>query len=107
MKVSFAFALLIFAITIQAQSASYSVECPKPDSCFLREISTGPVTAQDPRPQTVTSYRLFRSAAEFEKIVSDIRAAGAKKLEEGMKIVEEARGINAIADKIQAAWPKK
>lgn len=107
MKFLSTFLFSIIAFFAQAQSATYSVECPKPDSCFLKEVSSGAPTAQDPRPQTVTSYKFFRSVSEFDQIVSAIRAASAKKMEEGMKLVDEARGINTVADKIQAARPKQ
>ena len=66
-----AFALLFSGL--QAQTLDYSIECPKPDSCFLREISTAAPTAQEPRPQTTISNRLFRSWADLDAVIELVR----------------------------------
>lgn len=101
---TFLFSIITFFA--QAQSASYSIECPKPDSCFLKETSIGLATAQDPRPQTVVSYRLFRSPAELDGIVAAIRKQAADQLAKGTELINQANTMNGVADKIKAAWPK-
>jgi len=103
------FATLIFiAIAFSASAQSYSVECPKPDSCFLKEISVGPVSAQNPRPQTVVSYTYFRGPEELQKIVDSVRKQAAEQLEKGMQIVNTANSMNAAAKEIEALLrPKK
>ncbi len=101
----FAFVIFGFLPPAAAQVAQYSVECPKPDSCFLKEVTTAAATAQEPRPQTVTAWRLFRSQQEFDMIVASVRKQAADELSKGMEIVDRARALSAIADKIEAARP--
>lgn len=107
MKFVFAIALLFASLAVKSQSVVYSVECPKPDSCFLKEVSTGASTTQEPRPQAITSWRFFRTLEEYDAIVSDIRKQAAEELKNGMEQVDKARGMNAVADKIDAVRPKQ
>lgn len=102
------FATLIFlAIALSASSQTYSVECPKPDSCFLRELSVGPSNAQNPRPQTVVSYTFFRGPEDLQRIVDAVRKQASEQLEKGMQIVNQANAMNAAAKEIEALKPKK
>jgi len=94
------FALLLTAA--QAQSA-YTVDCPKQDSCFLVEISTGPTIKGEPRPSVTINYRFFRTKEEFDAIVSAIREQANKEISNG---VDRNRFMLEVADKIKAAWPK-
>jgi len=95
------FALLAF-FTAQAQSA-YTVDCPKQDSCFLVEISTGPTIKGEPRPSVTINYRFFRSKEEFDAIVNAIKEQANKEISNG---VDRNRFMLDVADRIKAAWPK-
>jgi len=95
------FALLAF-LTAQAQS-NYTVDCPKQDSCFLVEISTGPIVKGEPRPSVTINYRFFRTKEEFDGIVNAIREQANKEISAG---VDRNRFMLDVADKIKAAWPK-
>lgn len=99
-------ALLFISLFAQAQ-ATYSVDCPKPDSCFLKEVSTGVPSANEPRPQAVTSYKFFRTAVDFDAITQGIRKQASEELAKGMEQVNRANAMNAVADKIEAVKPKK
>jgi len=99
------FSTLIFSLslfTLSAQSVAYTVECPKQDSCYLVETTVGQATPPM-RPQVTIAYRFFRSDAEFDAIVEQIRRAANAEISAG---VDRSRGMNAIADKIAAAKPK-
>lgn len=106
MKFLFSITLFFLALSIKAQNVSYSVECPKPDSCFLKEVSVGAPTSQEPRPQATTSYRYFKTLEEFDEVVNNIRKQASEELAKGMEIVDRARSMNLIADKIQGVRPK-
>ena len=106
MKFSTVTALLFISLFANAQGAIYSVDCPKPDSCFLKEVSTGQPSANEPRPQTVTSYKFFRTLTDFDAIVSGIRKQASDELAKGMQQVNTANAMNAVADKIEAVKPK-
>lgn len=99
-------ALLFISIFVQAQ-ATYTVDCPKPDSCFLKEVSTGAPSANEPRPGTVISYKFFRTTAEFDAIILGIRKQASDELSKGMEQVNRANAMNAVADKIEAVKPKQ
>lgn len=106
-KVITFFAITFFAFSVSAQSVSYSVECITPDSCFLKEVSLGVPTEQDPRPQSITSYKFFRSIQEFDQIAATIRKQAADETKKAMEILDRARSMNGIADKIEAVRPKE
>ena len=99
------FATLIFSVFALALSAqtTYSIDCPKQDSCFLVETSVAE-TRGEPRPSVTINDRLFRTPQEFDAIIEAIRKAANAEISAG---VDQSRVLNAIADKIQAAWPKK
>ena len=94
--------ILIFG-ALQAQTLDYSIECPKPDSCFLREVSTATPTAQEPRPQSTVSWRLFRSWAEFDGLIELVRKQAREESAKGMELMKKAETMNLVADKIKAA----
>lgn len=93
----------VFALALSAQT-TYTVDCPRPDSCFLVETSIQQATAQNPRPQVTISYRLFRTPQEFDAIIEAIRKAANAEISAG---VDQSRVLNAIADKIQAVKLKQ
>ena len=95
------FALLITGL--QAQTLDYTIDCPKPDSCYLREISTAAPTAQEPRPQTTISNRLFRSWADLDAVIEVIRKQAREEAAKGMELMKKAETMNLVADKIKAA----
>lgn len=97
----------LIAIFSQAQNVSYSVECPKSDSCFLKEVVSSVANDKAPRPQVTTTYTLFRSLDEYDAIIAAIRKQASEDLTKGMDIVDKARMMSAVADKIQAVRPKK
>lgn len=121
MKFSVTIILIFLYSLIYAQSVEYSVECITNDSCFLKEVSTGATSKDEPRAQSTTSYRLFRSLEEYDKIVSGIRQQAGEELKKSMEaatkanqMVSEANNMNAranamnqLADKIQAVRPNK
>jgi hypothetical protein len=94
--------ILIFG-AIQAQTLDYSIDCPKPDSCFLREVSTAAPTAQEPRPQSSVSWRLFRSWADLDAVIELVRKQARDEAAKGMELMKKAETMNLVADKIKAA----
>lgn len=106
-KVFFLAVFATISISISAQSVSYSVECIKPDSCFLKEVSAVRANESEPRAQIVTTYKLFRSLSEFDAIVSAVQKQAADELSKGMEMVKRANEMNAIADKLRAVRPKQ
>ena len=94
--------ILIFG-AIQAQTLDYTIDCPKPDSCYLREISTAAPTAQEPRPQTTISNRLFRSLADLDAVIEAVRKQAREEAAKGMELLRKSETMNAVADKIKAA----
>lgn len=96
-----AFALILSGL--QAQTLDYTIDCPKPDSCFLREISTAAPTAQEPRPQTTISNRLFRSLADLDAVIEAVRKQAREEAAKGMELLRKSETMNAVADKIKAA----
>ena len=92
----------VFSLALSAQSATYSVECPKPDSCFLVETSVAE-TKGEPRPSVTINYRFFRTKSEFDAIITTIKDQANKEISAG---VDRSRFMISVADKIQAAWPK-
>lgn len=103
MKTLYTLLFCFFALALSAQT-TYTVDCPRQDSCFLVETSIQQATAQNPRPQVTISYRLFRTSQEFDAIIDAIRKAANAEISAG---VDQSRALNAIADKIQAVKPKQ
>lgn len=92
-----------FAIALSAQSqTTYSIDCPKQDSCFLVETSVAE-TKGEPRPSVTINYRFFRTKQEFDAIIAAIKDQANKEISAG---VDRSRFMNDVADKIKAAWPK-
>ena len=100
------FFLMLFASFCFAQS-SYSIDCPKPDSCFLKEVTVSATDEANPRPQTVTSYRLFRSQHELDGILSAIRKQADEAFEKSMELLNTSNELRKVANKIEAIRPKK
>ena len=72
-KITITTRLIFLAALISAQSVTYSIEYVRADSFFVKEVSTGAATASEPKPQTQTTYRLFRSIADFDAAIELIR----------------------------------
>jgi len=96
-------ALVLLTTGLQAQTLDYSIDCPKPDSCFLREVSTAAPTAQEPRPQSSVSWRLFKSWAELDAVIEVVRKQAREEAAKGMELLKKSETMNAVADKIKAA----
>lgn len=92
----------VFALALSAQT-TYTVDCPRQDSCFLVETSVAE-TKGEPRPSVTINYRFFRTKQEFDAIITTIKDQANKAISNG---VDQSRFMNGIAEKIQAAWPKK
>lgn len=104
MKLLSTFAFIIYSIALSAQSqTTYTIDCPRQDSCFLVETSVAE-TKGEPRPSVTINYRLFRTKQEFDAIVTAIKDQANKEISAG---VDRSRFMNSVADKIQAAWPPK
>ena len=99
------FATLLFSAFSLALSAqtTYSIDCPKQDSSFLVETSVAE-TKGEPRPSVTINYRFFRTKQEFDAIITTIKDQANKEISAG---VDRSRFMISVADKIQAAWPKK
>lgn len=102
MKTLYTLLFCFFALALSAQT-TYTVDCPKQDSCFLVETSVAE-TKGEPRPSVTINYRFFRTKSEFDAIIATIKDQANKAISNG---VDQSRFMNSVADKIQAAWPKK
>ena len=101
MKTLYTLLFCLFALALSAQT-TYTVDCPRQDSCFLVETSVAE-TKGEPRPSVTINYRFFRTKQEFDAIITTIKDQANKEISAG---VDRSRFMISVADKIQAAWPK-
>jgi len=90
-----------------AQTSDFTIEVIRPDSMYIVERTTSEVTAAYPRPQTVTTYHLVRSASDIMGRVEAIRKAARDEQAKAVQILQTVRNMNEAADKIEAALKAK
>ena len=96
-------ALLVWANTIQAQTADFSIDIAGPDSMFLVQKRIDAPTAQAPRPTVIVTHSLFKNWAELSAFVDKIRRDARAESDKAKAALETAKKLEEAADKIEAA----
>lgn len=96
-------ALLVWANTMTAQTADFSIDVVAPDSMFLVQKRIDAPTAQAPRPTVIVTHSLFKNWAELAAFVDKIRKEARVESDKAKAALETAKKLEDAADKIEAA----
>lgn len=95
--------IALFAMASTAQTIDISIEVVAPDSMYIVERTTASPTADNPRPQTTTTYHLKKSWTEVAQMIEAVRRAARAEQDKVTKALENINRMNAAADKIEQA----
>jgi hypothetical protein len=102
MKFRILFFALLFSAGLNAQTqADYQLDDIRSDSFYIVERVSAIPTPENPRPQTLTSYQLFRSIADFWAFVDGFTTQAEKARKEAEEKVNEAKRLDEMAEKMR------
>jgi hypothetical protein len=100
MKIKFILFLLIPFASF-AQTNSYEIDPISIDSFYLVEKVIGTATKEIPRPQTLITYQLFRSAEEFFLFSDQFIEQATTARKEAEEKIKQAEKLEELADKMR------
>lgn len=101
-KILFA-ALLVWANTMAAQTADFSIDVAGTDSMFLVQKRIELATPQNPRPALTVTHSFFRSFEDLSVFVEKIRKEARAESDKAAETLKNAKKLEEAADKIEAA----
>lgn len=89
------------SVSLRAQRITYTLDTLKRDSVYLVERIEGAVTPENPRPQVLTTQRLFRSWDELDAFRKSLLDAEKQAREEAQKKAQTAAELRDRAYAIE------
>lgn len=101
MKIKLLLIALLFSVCAFSQSPTYQIEPISTDSFYLVETVSAQPTKDAPRPQTLTTYQLFRSPEQFFVFSDQFLDEANKARAEAEEKMKQAEKLEAMADKMR------